>query len=367
MNNLSDTALPRERFLAIDALRTVVLLLLIVYHASVLFQPWSSKLGWIQLDPSITEIWVGMEMLNVWRIPILFWLSGMGVRFAMERRNNRELLKERSLRILLPLVFGYFTFGPLCLALDQYARGEPISYFPAQYHLWFLGNIFVYVVAFLPLLRWIQNRPTGWVNQTTAWLLRTGWYMPLFALPYMLLVPILRPEHFSSYAETSHGFYYGAVCFLLGFLSANAISTFQTSAIRWRWPLTMVCLLLFAFRMVESEENILPHYWDLSFAALESMWWILAILGHAFHRWSNGFRGLRYWNIAVYPVYIFHQPLQNALALLILVASWNRWMKLTVLIIAILLGSLLLFEITRRLRWVRPLVGLKLHNPVKPM
>ena len=85
-----------ERFLAVDALRTVALLLLIVYHATVVFQPWSAELGWIQNDEAIPQIWPFMEMLNVWRIPILFWLSGMGVRFAMDRRNNWALLKERS-------------------------------------------------------------------------------------------------------------------------------------------------------------------------------------------------------------------------------------------------------------------------------
>ena len=89
---------------------------------------------------------------------------------------------------------------------------------------------------------------------------------------------------------------------------------------------------------------------------------MLAILGHAFHRWSNGFRGLKYWNVAVYPVYLFHQPCQNLLALLILTQPWNPWLELTFLIVGILLGSILLFEFTRRMRWIRPLVGMRFED-----
>ena len=111
--------------------------------------------------------------------------------------------------------------------------------------------------------------------------------------------------------------------------------------------------------MVISEEDFVPHHWKLSLTALESMWWILAIMGHAFHYWKDGFKGLGYWNKAVYPVYIFHQPLQNVLAIVILAQTWNPWLELSLLSTSILLTSLLMFEISRRIPWVRPLVGLK--------
>ncbi len=359
MSNTPITSSTKDRFLAVDALRTVALFLLIVYHVSILFQPWSKELGWMQNDQVIPELWLVMSMLNVWRIPILFWLSGMGVRFAMERRDNKELLKERTLRIFLPWAFGFYTFGPMCVALDQYARGEPFAYIPTHYHLWFLLNMFAYVIIFLPVLRWVKNRPNGWVTRSIDWLFRSGWFVPLFALPYMLWVPIVRPEHFSAYAETNHGFYYGAICFLFGYLAANTMESFQAGTIHWRWRLTFAASLLWALRIIASEEELFPHHWELSFTALESMWWMLAILGHAFHRWNDGFTGLKYWNVAVYPVYIFHQPLQNALALFILTAPWNPWIELLLLIATILLGSILLFEATRRMRWVRPLVGLR--------
>ena len=78
----------------IDWLRVSALGLLIFYHVVVAFQPWAKKLFFIQNDFPLVGAWVAMSMVNVWRIPILFLVSGMGVCFAMERRDWKSLLKD---------------------------------------------------------------------------------------------------------------------------------------------------------------------------------------------------------------------------------------------------------------------------------
>ncbi len=78
-----------------------------------MFQPWGVFIGFIQSAETSEAIWIPMALLNIWRIPLLFFVSGMGVCFALRRRDWKELLIDRSKRILLPLIFGSFFIVPI--------------------------------------------------------------------------------------------------------------------------------------------------------------------------------------------------------------------------------------------------------------
>jgi glucan biosynthesis protein C len=96
----------KDRRYDIDWLRVLAIGLLVIYHIAIGFQPWGVFIGFIQNDAPLEWIWAFMALLNVWRIPLLFFVSGMGVYFAIQRRSWKALLLERSKRILVPYVFG---------------------------------------------------------------------------------------------------------------------------------------------------------------------------------------------------------------------------------------------------------------------
>jgi len=104
-----------ERRFDIDWLRVIAIGLLILYHLGFVFLPWGVFIGFIQNEASLDALWVPMSMLNIWRIPLLFFVSGMGVCFAIRKRSWKELILERSRRILLPFLFGMFCIVPLHL------------------------------------------------------------------------------------------------------------------------------------------------------------------------------------------------------------------------------------------------------------
>ncbi|MBT6472399.1 MAG: acyltransferase family protein, partial [Candidatus Marinimicrobia bacterium] len=85
----------------IDWLRVIAIGLLLIYHIAIIFQPWGLFIGFIQSEESVKTLWTPMTMLNVWRIPLLFYVSGMGLYFAMKKRNWKQLLLERTKRIIL--------------------------------------------------------------------------------------------------------------------------------------------------------------------------------------------------------------------------------------------------------------------------
>jgi glucan biosynthesis protein C len=96
----------------IDWLRVIAIGLLLIYHVAIGFQSWGGMIGFIATSKPWTALWTPMAMLNLWRIPLLFFVSGMGVYFAMQMRNWKQLITERTLRILLPFVFGMFAIVP---------------------------------------------------------------------------------------------------------------------------------------------------------------------------------------------------------------------------------------------------------------
>ena len=88
-----------ERRYDIDWLRVIAIALLLIYHIGIAFQPWGVFIGFIQNTESLDWLWAPMSMLNIWRIPLLFFVSGMGVSFALMKRNWKQLFVERSRRL----------------------------------------------------------------------------------------------------------------------------------------------------------------------------------------------------------------------------------------------------------------------------
>ena len=66
----------------------------------------------------------------------------------MERRDWKELLKDRTIRILIPYVFGIAILGPVFSFALPYL-GWQADYTLEFGHLWFLLNIYLYVVWLL--------------------------------------------------------------------------------------------------------------------------------------------------------------------------------------------------------------------------
>ena len=104
-----------DRRYDIDWLRVIAIGLLIFYHIGISFQPWGVFIGFIQSETPLESLWVPMSLLNIWRIPLLFFVSGMGVCFAMKKRRWKQLIVERTKRILLPFIFGVLFIVPVHL------------------------------------------------------------------------------------------------------------------------------------------------------------------------------------------------------------------------------------------------------------
>jgi peptidoglycan/LPS O-acetylase OafA/YrhL len=338
----------------IDWLRVIAIGLLLIYHLAIAFQPWGLIIGFITNDDSWTVLWTPMSLLNVWRIPFLFFVSGMGVYFAMQHRSWKQLVQERFLRIFLPYVFGAIFIVPISSLLLQYYNGWNMSYAPNPGHLWFLGHIFTYVIFLSPVFYYLRKHKDGkFVGALKKMLANPLGLIPFVAL-FIAEVLIIRPVPYELYATTWHGFVLGFLAFVSGFCFVLAGDPFWEMIVKWRWMFVVLAAGLFTLRI---------YYFGVAtpgyLLVLESDCWIFTVLafGHKFLNRKS--KVLPYLSEAAYPVYILHMIFLALGSMLVFPLILPVWIKFISVLVLTLGGCLGTFEIIRRVNILRPLFGLK--------
>jgi hypothetical protein len=358
-----------ERRYDIDWLRVIAIGLLLIYHIAIIFQPWAMLIGFIRSEEPMQGLWKLMSMLNIWRIPLLFYVSGMGVYFAIQKRNWKELLLERSKRILLPFLFGIIAITPLHFLIFQEYYEFPLGYFPHQGHLWFLGNIFAYVLILLPLFVYLKRMNNSRFKRGLSFLMENPVGPLAISLFFVLESLIVKPQVFEMYAETWHGFFLGLLAFFFGFLFVYSGKSFWQTVLRWRWFYLALAAVLYSFRLME-----VPSI-DF-FMAIESNCWIFGIFGLGYKYLNRPGKILSYLSKAAYPVYIVHMFVLYGGAKIILPLEIPVWLKFITICIFTGTGCFLLYEfIIKRVGFLGPFFGLKWsfkekkkrENVVKPV
>ncbi len=348
-----------ERRYDIDWLRVIAIGLLLIYHIAIVFQPWGMMIGFITSEAPLAGLWIPMAMLNVWRIPLLFFVSGMGVYFAMQKRAMKPLLQERTKRIFFPLVFGMTAIVPLHELIFQKYYGLPFMHQFNMGHLWFLGNIFCYVLVLSPLFFYLKKKDNGRIQK---------WLEAIFSHPVgFLIVPlfltievlIVAPVVFEKYYMSWHGFFLGLLAFLFGFLFVYSGRTFWPTVKKWRWLFLVIALGFYLVRLILFQlkaENYL--------LTIESSFWIFTVLGFGYRYLNHPSKSLTYLSQAAYPVYIVHMAVLYLASALILPLSIPVSIQFLLIVIMTGVGCLALYELViRRVGFLRPLFGLKSRKP----
>lgn len=339
----------------IDWIRVIAIGLLLLYHVAIGFQPWGIMIGFITLEESWESLWIPMTMLNIWRIPLLFTVSGMGVYFAMKNRSWKQLIQERSRRILIPYLFGYFFIVPLHVYLWQTHFQFDRVYSANPGHLWFLGNIFVYVLLLLPLFQYLKKNEDGVLVKSIKRMMRT----PLGLLPvvgvFMAEAWILDPRPYGMYAMTWHGFFLGLLAFFFGYCYVLAGSSFWEMVLKWRWLFLILAGAFFMVRLAHFQ-SFAPNY----LLAIESNCWILTVFAFGYKYLNRPSKALSYLSQAAYPVYIVHMIVLYLGSMLLFPMDIATPLKFGLLLAFTLIGCFALYELViRRVDVIGPLFGLK--------
>lgn len=339
----------------VDWIRVIAIGLLLLYHIGIGFQPWGVFVQFIQNSDPLEYLWIPMSMLNVWRIPLLFFVSGMGTCFAMRKRNWKELIAERVRRILVPFIFGVLFIVPLHILIWQKYYMQDLAYTVHPVHLWFLGNIFIYVILLSPFFFYLKSNEE---NRFNKWLIKAIGSMGGLAVitgVFVLEAVLVKPDIFERYALTMHGFLLGMMAFLSGFFFVYCGKKLWSIVLVWRWAFLMTGFILFIIRFLLFDLKA-PYY----LFSLESSCWIYTVFGFGYKYLNYPGKILNYLSGAAYPVYIIHMITLYGSSYFIMPLNMVPLLKFILVMVITFSGSFIIYEfVIRRSRILRPLFGLK--------
>ena len=389
----ADFALRSERRIDLDWVRISAFGLLIFYHVGMLYVSWGFHIKSahrIALEPL-------MLVLNPWRLGLLFLVSGVATRFMLRKYSLLPLLRSRSARLLIPLVFGMLVVVPpqayeqVVEALgypagfvDFYLRHylafgsqfcpKPCIVMPTWNHLWFVVYLWVYTVALGGVLAWVPGL-VEWIERKLASALSGALLLLLLVVPTLAFATyrlVLFPNFPSTHALFGDWYNHAqfATVFLLGFLLAQA-EAFWNAIERQRWlALSLAAVFYLSFLAVWSTGTqhmpLLRLYGGFAYGAYQ---WLcmVAILGFA-RRWLTADSAARrYLTDAIFPYYIVHQTAIIMIAHALHGQHLAAWLEASIVIGGTAVACVLTYEIVRRIPILRPLFGLRMGAPEPAM
>jgi surface polysaccharide O-acyltransferase-like enzyme len=146
----------------LDNLRTITILLVVLYHVGGVYEAaglWASF--WIVDDPN-TIRWVGIVgiIFDVMVMPLMFFISGYLTHPSLESKSGLGFVKGKIKRLMVPWAIAVFTLIPLYKFIFLYSRGLPQEHWSTYFHitnansqnwLWFLPVLFSFDMLYLLL------------------------------------------------------------------------------------------------------------------------------------------------------------------------------------------------------------------------
>ena len=360
----------------LDWLRVIAFALLICFHAGLLYSPWHYNLKSPRLIPGIEQ---ALLIFSVWRMPLLFMISGVASAFLISKLGAGGLAWDRIRRLQPVILFGMLVVIPpqvwielvskgvtedsyphfwwfSYLAADQTLAAPLGKTFPTWDHLWFLVYLQVYLLVFaavVGLARLSRMLPTK---------------APPIPLPLLLIGPALWLAGANLFIDLGHPLTHTLVgdwgghlkwtgLFAAGVACAHQPGFWATLRDH-RWRFAVVAAVLLGVQFLSD---------GLVWSAISGLYgWaaICTVCGFAYRYLNRPSALLAHLNEAVLPIYVLHQPI------LLLAAYWVFPLKLAlpveaaVLVAITGLGSLAIYELAIRPFGVtRFLFGLKAKAP----
>jgi peptidoglycan/LPS O-acetylase OafA/YrhL len=376
-------ASPVQRHYGLDWLRIGAFLLLMLYHAAMVFVTgdWIVKIA----DP-LQWLAYPMLFLTPWRLPVLFIVSGYASRALLTKLGDtRVFARERTKRLIVPLLFAMATIIPpqswVNLRFNHgYTHG--FGYFlthdwlifgqydhvtlPGWEHLWFVFYLWLFTMV-LAIGLTLFSRETR--SAIAGRFDQLGKGIRLLWLPLVYFVPVRVAITFTT--GESHGLFDDWLTdaiyfptFLFGFGLASSSALWPAFARVWRPGLALALASYVVLVAVETNypgKHTPPHaVMAADRAALACMMWGMALVMIHFatvflnhdHPWRARL------SEAIFPFYIIHQTAIVLIAWWLLPLGLGGVPEAAIIITGTALACALFYAIGSIVPWLRPLIGL---------
>ncbi len=358
---------------------------LILFHCAVPFvDHYTWEINNDETSPFLTRI---IWWTHQWRLPLLFFIAGVGVRFSLKKRSIAAFMGERFVRLFIPLAFAMFFITPIQVYFEWLQKGRIsigyLEFYPTVYeivpypdgaftwsHMWFVAYLFVFTILLLPIFSISKTKLFNRFTINYNAIFSSPVAHLVFATPFVVYFYWLYidwPEQGSLINDwfvfcTSITFYF------LGFLLSGA-TAFWANCLKYRRLFLVIAFLLAVIL-------IWRYYWEWELYKPRNQGTSLYIYGllNGFHIWtiilstvgytmkylnfSNKY--LSYLNTAVYPFYITHQAVIVATGYYVLQLDVGIGAKLLTLGIICIISIWTLYQfIIRKTIVTRILFGMK--------
>lgn len=352
------------RKIYLDNIRWATVILVLIYHVFYLFNG-VGILGGIPEAASISVFdWIAC-IIYPWFMVLLFVIAGMSARYALQRRTEKQFIRERAVKLLIPSTLGllviHWSTGYLNIKMGgglEYIPSAliyPIAAISGTGPLWFIQMLFLFS-CILVLFRKMDKTDRVWTLCGKANLLIILLLSILiFGAAQILNMPVLTMYRF--------GIYFAA--FLIGYY---VFSHEEVQEIIEKVRIPALCLavigaVLYALRFGGS--NFTSSECLQSLITNLYLWIvILAIIGcgKKYFNQENGFT--RYMTKSSFGIYVLHYPVLITACYTLhyhfdLPAIWNYVIALVVEVIM----TFVVYEVIRRVPVLRYFVlGVKKSN-----
>ncbi len=382
---------PRKHYL--DWLRVLGILVVFLYHSSRFFDAnnsWHIKNG-----ITFVRLRFFLAFTEQWMMPLMIIVSGASVYFSLTSRRAGSFLKERVLRLFVPLTIGIFTHSIWQIYLERLAHNQFVGsfwqflpeYFQGLYgfggnfawmgvHLWYLLVLFMLSIIFLPLFLMLKSKRGARVLQKVGDFLALPGAVILVIMPTVVIMntigedsPLGRQD-FGGWGLAAYLWF-----FFAGFLLVSN-DRLQERIRQIRWVSLLLALLfgtigytrlIIGFDVPEVLGPVGDFFFGDTHDDLGSWTWLLAIIGFAIQHLRNRSTFVDYCNEAVLPFYILHQPILLTIGYLIIplaIAPALKWATIMPVSFAVILA--LYHFLVRRYNVLRFVFGMKTRPATRP-
>ncbi|MBC7469220.1 MAG: acyltransferase family protein [Ramlibacter sp.] len=369
----------------IDALRVLAFALVIWYHLAMYYVA-----GWDwHLKSPYAAQWLQAPMrgLNLWRLDLVFLISGLTIGLVRRGQPDGALFRQRSWRLLLPLVFGMLVIVPFQPYAQGVANGlvQPgFGNFLLRYlsggqwprgafdgweagitwnHLWYLAYLWIYTAVLVMLFPLLDSAAGQRLRQAFV-SLRGARLLLVPVLPLLLysltLWPHFKPTHDLVHDGWLHAVYF--TLFLYGFwIGIDAGFWAEATRLRRR-TLVLALLMLAALLGLRTLGAFQAPAGQQGLRLLADFYlWnaVLSIFGWAHLKLDRPWRWLPWANESVYPWYVLHQSVIIVLIVWLAPLDLGPVLEPALLLAGTVLGCWGITGVVRRTGWLRPLFGLK--------
>ncbi|HEY0751873.1 MAG TPA: acyltransferase [Chitinophagaceae bacterium] len=365
----------------LDWLRVFAFGLLIFYHTGMFFVTWDWH---VKNNTSSQFTEVLMLLVNRWRLPLLFLVSGAGVFFAFRKRTMGQFAWERIKRLWIPLTFGMFVIIPPQIYFERLQNGATYSYsefypevfkfqpYPegsfSWHHLWFVAYLLVFSLICIPLFYYFRSATGKRMLTRLTEFISKGSNIFLILLPALIinlsLGPLFPTTH--NLIEDWANFAGSLYVFLLGYLFAFNENLMESCRKHRKLSLILALAFYSLFIYIWKSQVLIPivdsagrTYIYILIDTFLGGTALIAVLGYARQHLRFSSPALSYTNNAVYPFYILHQTVIVILGYYLANLNWMIGGKFLLISIATFLICWLFYELLRRTALTRILFGIK--------